>query len=278
MLSSILLSLALLAAPQQTENRVLIVGDSWSAYTTAFGSLDQAFADAGHPDKLAVGDTTAIGGSTAADWTTPAYQALITQALAQNPDVDVVHLTIGGNDFFAGWNVGMGATAEAALFDQIADDVESVIDFIQSQRAGVQVVLSTYDYPNFDEELAANPLYVLLYASMGFPSAAQLNDAGARGQLAIGREVFQKPNVHVIHHFGLTHFLRGYPAKGMAPRTSAKPLQWRPGRAPMAGGDSNLFGTPEWLLDPIHLNDIGYYWVAAHCTFLFYDDYFDANP
>lgn len=278
MLSTILLSLALLNAPAHTENRVLIVGDSWSAYTTAYGSLDAAFAQAGHPDKLAVGATTAIPGSTAADWTTPAYQALITQALGQNPDVDVVHLTIGGNDFFGGWNVAMGAAAEAALFDQIAADVEDVVDFIQSQRAGIQVVLSTYDYPNFDEELAANPLYGLIYASMGFPTASQLNDAGARGQLRIGREVFQKPNVHVIHHFGLTHFLRGYPAKGMAPRTSAKPLQWRPGQAPAAGGDPSLFGTPEWLLDPIHLTDIGYYWVAAHCTFLFYDDYFDANP
>lgn len=278
MLGSLLLSLVLLATPQVSEDRVLIVGDSWSEYSFVFGSLDAAFADAGHPDKRAIGATTAIGGSTAKDWTTPAYQQLVTDALAQAPDVDVIHLTVGGNDFFAGWRVGMGAAAEAALFDAIAADVITVVDFLQATRPGVQVVLSTYDYPNFEEKLSGNPIYFLLWAALGFPSSAELNAAAARGQARIGRDLVGKPGVHVMHHFGLAHFLRGFPGRGILPRTLPAPRQWTPTQRPRLGGDPQLPGTPDWMLDPIHLNDIGYFWVASHATYLFYDAWFDANP
>lgn len=279
MLVSLLSLMALFSAPQNTEDRVLVVGDSWSAYTVAYDSLNASFASFGHGDKRAIGSTTAIGGSTAADWTTPSYQQLIVNALNVNPDLEVVHLTIGGNDFFAGWSVSMGAAAETALFDQIADDVESVVDFIKAQDPQLQVLLSTYDYPNFDEMLSANPFYQFLWAAMGFPTPLELNTAAARSQRLIGKRLVGTDRVHVIHHFGLLHFLRGYASKGIAPRSLPKPRQWgKGGKTPAAGGDLSLNGTPEWMFDAIHPDATGYFWVAQHCTALFYDAWFKAHP
>lgn len=279
MLVPLLSLLALFSAPQNTEDRVLVVGDSWSAYTVANGSLNASFASFGHGDKRAIGATTAVSGSTAAEWTTASYQQRIVTALSANPDVDVVHLTIGGNDFFAGWSVGMGTTAETAFFETIADDVEIVVDFIRAQDPDLQVVFSTYDYPNFDEMLAANPLYQFLLAAMGFPTPIELNTAAVRAQRIIGKRVIGEDRVHLIHHMGLLHFLNGYASLGIAPLSLPQPRQWRKnGRRPFAGGDLSLNGNPDWMLDPIHLNATGYFWVAQHCTARFYDAWFKANP
>ena len=279
MLVPLLSLLALFSAPQNTEDRVLVVGDSWSAYTVGYDSLNASFASFGHSEMRAIGSTTAISGSTAADWTTSSYQQRIVNALNVNPDIEVIHLTIGGNDFFAGWSVSMGASAETALFDEIADDVENVIDFIKAQDPDLQVLLSTYDYPNFDEMLAANPFYGFLLAAMGFPTPLELNTAAIRGQRQIGKRLVGADRVHVIHHFGLLHFLRGYANLGIAPRALPKPRQWgKGGKTPIAGGDFSLNGTPEFMFDAIHLDSTGYFWVAQHCTALFYDAWFKAHP
>jgi lysophospholipase L1-like esterase len=279
MLVPLLSLMALFSAPQNTEDRVLIVGDSWSAYSVAYGSLNASFASFGHGNMRAIGSTTAISGSTAADWTKPSYQRLIVDALNLNPDIEVVHLTIGGNDFFAGWSVSMGANAETALFKGIADDVLNVVEFIKAQDPQLQVVLSTYDYPNFDEMLAANPFYSFLWAAMGFPTPLELNTAAVRGQRLIGKSLIGADRIKIIHHFGLAHFLRGYARLGIAPRSLPQPRQWsKSGKTPVAGGDLSLNGTPEWMYDAIHLNSTGYFWVAQHCTALYYDAWFKAHP
>jgi hypothetical protein len=105
-----LLNLATPAVGQ--EFRVLLVGDSWAELMWFNQSLRTVFAEEGHPEILEKGDVTALGGTTAAEWTTPSFLQLITDELDANPTLEVVQLTLGGNDFLAGqpgggWYQGM---------------------------------------------------------------------------------------------------------------------------------------------------------------------------
>ena len=75
-------------------------------------TLRDVFADNGRADVVEEGATTAISGSTAAEWSQPGFLQLITDALDTTHTIDTVQLTIGGNDFLAGqsgggWHTGI---------------------------------------------------------------------------------------------------------------------------------------------------------------------------
>lgn len=87
--------LAVLSAQAQTP-RILVVGDSW---TPAMPSRIQSVLNGlGLGEYTAVGGSTTLGGTTAAQWASPSYLALITQELTDHPTIDIVHLSMGGND------------------------------------------------------------------------------------------------------------------------------------------------------------------------------------
>jgi len=155
--SLLLLSLTLVA-PQPAlggaVERVLLVGDSWADFMWINRTLQNVFADNGRPDIAEQGGATAISGSTAAEWAQPSMLQLITDELNARPTVDVVQLTVGGNDFLAGqseggWYVGMPQQDLDALYDQILTDSATVIDHILAHDPEIEIVLSLYDYVNF---------------------------------------------------------------------------------------------------------------------------------
>ena len=260
-----------------TTERVLIVGDSWAEFTWAFGSVDAALAAVGHPDKIAVGDVTALGGTTAADWNTPAYQSLIQQELMAHPTIDVIHLSIGGNDFLGAWNTGMTEAEEQALYTTIADDVEAVVAFIHSLDPDLEIVIGSYDYVNLEEQ-RSDFFTWLLWLGLGSPTPAEVNQELAASTSAVFRRLLADPKVHLLNNSGAMQYFFGYPAYGIAPRSlplpGNEPQGWRPG----LGGDPGLPSPPAAMLDGIHLNEAGYRIIARHAALRFYDGYFDANP
>ncbi len=273
-----LLLLLGLAGPlaAQTE-RVLIVGDSWAELTWAFGSLDKALARVGHGDKIAVGDTTAIGGTTAEQWNSASYQALISQELAAHPSIDVIHLNVGGNDFLGAWNTGMSVSEEQALYQQIADDVEGLVQFLHGIDPDLQVVFVGYDYINL-EEMRSDPFTFLLWLALGLPSPGRVNRALFDSSATVYQRLAADPTVHFLNHAGLMQWVFGYPAHGIAPRSTPLPGNAHNGYRPALGGDPALPSPPAAMLDGIHLNPAGYDAVTLHCAVRFYDSWFDANP
>lgn len=261
----------------QTE-RILIVGDSWAELTWEFGSLDRAMQRAGHGDKIAVGEVTAIGGTTAEQWKTAAYQQLIASELAAYPSIDVIHLSLGGNDFLGNWNTGMTAAEELALFQRIATDLQVLVQFIHGLDPGIQVVLNGYDYVNLEEKRWQDPFTFLLWLILGTPTPARINQALFQSSATIFSHLSSNPNVHFVNHAGLTHWAYGYPSRGLAPRTTPLPGNAHNGYNPPLGGDPNLPGPAFLMLDGIHYNEQGYDAVALHCAARFYDAWFDAHP
>jgi lysophospholipase L1-like esterase len=278
--SPLVLGLLLLApsASAQGTERVLIVGDSWAEFTWVFGSLDRALDRAGHGDKIAVGDVTALGGTTAEQWVTPAYQALITSELAAYPTIDVIHLSLGGNDFLGAWNASMTSAQEQVLFDGIADDIEATVQFIHGIDPNIQIVVNGYDYVNFDELRVTDPWTLLIWFLLGTPTSTRINQAMFDSSATMYARLANDPTVHFINHAGLMQWVFGYPSQGIAPRTTALPGNEPSGYRPALGGIPTLPSPPEAMLDAIHLNRRGYDAVTLHCTYYFYDAWFDANP
>jgi len=265
-------------ATAQTTERVLIVGDSWAELTWVYGSVDKALSYAGHGDKIAVGDVTAIGGSTAEQWKTSAYQALIQQELTAYPSIDVIHLNVGGNDFLGAWNTSMSAAQEQALFQQIALDIEVLVQFVHSVDPNIQIVLNGYDYVNLEEMRWQDPFTFLMWILLGGPSPAQINTALFQSSATIFNHLSSDPTVHFLNHAGLMHWAYGYPSRGLDPRTTPLPGNAHNGYRPPLGGDPTKPGPHTLMLDGIHFGQEGYDAIALHCTARFYDAWFDAHP
>lgn len=139
-------------AAAQTK-RILLVGDSWAQQTWDNNAWPPVLSTYGLSQWGVEGSTTAIGGTTAAVWTDPPALALIANAIAANPTIDIIHLSIGGNDMLAGqslggWHTGLSPAQESALFDQIQANIEIIVDYCLAIRPDIKVGLIDYDYIN----------------------------------------------------------------------------------------------------------------------------------
>lgn len=150
---SVFLVVLVVALSAWTEPRILVVGDSWAQSIWVPGLVDKALDSAGFPDVTAVGETCALGGTRAEQWLKPEYRKKITDALAENPTVDMIHLIIGGNDVLRHikqQNVYDAWTPEKRTreWDTIARNIRRIVNFCLEQEQIHHVVLAGYDYLN----------------------------------------------------------------------------------------------------------------------------------
>ena len=261
------LTLAAAAAPGAAQaERVLVVGDSWSHLEAP--ELQEVFQFFGHGDKLVV--NSGIPGATAAALSTPPLLAQITAGLQAHPTVDVVHLSIGGNDFLGAWSAGLAPAAEAQLLDGIAADVDAIVQHALAFHPKIRVVIVGYDYLNFVETVIGDPFGPcgLQWLLMGSPTALALNEAlldleGRKRALADA-----SPRVAYVDVFGFMQEFFGYPGLGLPPFSPLLP-------------DKGLPSPPEALdaggKDCIHLNEEGYEIVCTHAWNAFYGEHFQPS-
>lgn len=234
--------------------RVLIVGDSWAEQQWDDQSHNMVFAANGFSDIVVDGSTTAISGSEAADWVAPDQLQLIANALSDQPDIDTVQLTIGGNDFLNAWRADLTPLQEMLLQQQISFDIQTIIDFILNQDPEIEVILSFYDYPNFVDTLTgiSGIFCGPLFDDMAMPSPLQLNTAATQFEQAYSQLAAANPRVFHVSHFGQMQFTFGFPEDGIAPGEIALP------------GDLSLpsptqaMRRPFGVLDCFHLSAEGY--------------------
>jgi lysophospholipase L1-like esterase len=263
------------AVAEGTTTRVLLVGDSWAQAMWNYQNLRDVFSAAGFPDDVEKGDVTAIGGTTAAWWAQSANLALITSELNNNPTIDLVHLSMGGNDFLAGqsgggWYVSMGSAAEDTLFDTIEANIQTVIEHILNIRPTAHIVICSYDYINLWDTLNI-PANAALWANLGSPTPRQLNEALIRlGERQ--RDLAQAFGAAVTYgnNWGQMHYWEGYNSV-FGPGTYAAPwghpsYPWEKSSVGGSGGD-----------DAIHLNDHGYDIIAVNLWNGFYQYFIDPN-
>jgi len=255
--------------------RVLLVGDSWAQAMWDNRNLRDVFASAGFSSVVEKGNVTAIGGTTASWWAQPANLALITSELNNNPTIDLVHLSMCGNDFLAGqsnggWYLSMGAAAEDALFDTIEANMEIVIQHILNIRPTAHIVMCSYDYINLWDTLNI-PANQLVWANLGQPTPRQLNEALIRlGERQRSLAIEYGAAVTYLNNWGQMHYWEGYnavfpPAQYPAPWGHPS-YPWEKSTCGANNGD-----------DAIHLNDHGYDIVALNGWNNFYRYFIDPN-
>lgn len=212
---------AVAAAPAwaQTVPRVLLVGDSWAAQQWEDGTHALVFDAHGFGHHGVVGAATTVSGSTAAEWVAPARLELISQTLADNPGIDTVQLTIGGNDFLDAWSVTMSPGDVANLQAQIRDDLSTVVNHVLAVRPDIEVVISLYDYPNFRDTLGGLVgLFVCrpLHNSLGQPSPLQINQAMTAFESYLS-ELTTHPRVYHVGHAGQMQYAFGSESDDIPP-------------------------------------------------------------
>lgn len=254
---ALLLATAALAG---TAPAVLLVGDSWAEQMYTDGALGTALTTAGHPEVAVLGANTAISGSTAEEWAQATMLTLLTDELAAHPETEAVVLFLGGNDFLegesgGGWYVGISPAAETALFDDIEADLAVVIDAILAADPDVEVILSSYDYPNFVESLGGIVGFFVcrpLWQDLGEPTPLEINSATGLLDVRHATLASSRPRVRVVAHWGLMQNVFGYPS-----------MEIDPGDLPLPG-DPTLPSPPEAMrpqladIDCFHLRASGY--------------------
>jgi hypothetical protein len=279
--------------------RALIAGDSWAQFMWDDGYYNVLFDQFGHADKRMIsrslgsdpgpgytGPEYAVSGSEARQWADPLsypWIANMTAELAANPTIDTVVLSIGGNDVLAGrsdggWYKQMDLDvpgSEAALFDTIAADTRTIIDAAQAVP-GVDVLLSSYEYPNFNvsvlwcwiyacpkrDDLSRDPVNALV-------TDQELNAMTAQVELLrIGwsnadPRLFYDNSVGLMHHY----YGDGVSAPGVLPRPGLAPPDYSPFpagnplRPTLRANFRPAAGIPA---DPIHLGVDEYQYKITH--------------
>lgn len=269
----LLLLLAPTASMAGPVERVLLVGDSWADFMWGNRTLRDVFADNGRPDIVEAGAATAISGSTAAEWAQPAMLQMITDELDARPSIDVVQLTVGGNDFLAGqsgggWYVGIPQQDLDALYARLLADAATILDHILAQDPAIEVLISLYDYVNLVDGSALFGC-TSLWNELGQPTPRQVNDAFVELQAEIASLAGSRARTTLVDHRGLMQFTYGFPDEGIPPGALTPP------------GDLDRPSPIESMflqLDCIHLRSDGYYVIGQNLWQGFYGAYFDGGP
>lgn len=232
---------------------LLLVGDSWAEQQWEDQAHALAFDVLGFDGVTIHGAATTESGTTAADWVEPARRQVLIDELALRSDVDVVQLTLGGNDFLGAWSTALTPVEETALVEAVRADLGRLVDTVLTERPDVEVLLSFYDYPNFVDTL--DGLFGLivcrpLWNDLGQPDPLQLNTASTAFEQNMAELAADHPRVFHVSHLGLMQSRFGFPADGIPPGQLMPP------------GDLSLPGPVEALRlggdDCFHLNAEGY--------------------
>ncbi len=207
------------------EPKVLLVGDSWAFFLDLDQSITSTLSKWGHSNFTHyTNPTLAVNGARTDDFLEEARLTEIKNQLESKPSINVVHLSIGGNDILGDWNVDMTTEEEEELADEVFVNMTAIIDFIKAVRPDVHIVWSGYMYPNFEESIedaapfqTSHPFYET-WSDMGFPNFEQINNvlntfSVEMAELAATDDRVDFVNVPALmqYHFGQEHTIRGRP-------------------------------------------------------------------
>lgn len=166
---------------EDNQSKVMLVGDSWAFFMGVDGTINNVFDQWGHSDiQFYTNLTLAENGAKTIDFLQPDKQNEIESQLLDRPEIEVVHLSIGGNDVLGNWNVSFTQAQTDSLKSEVKDSLVAVIDFIKSVRPDIKILWSGYVYPNFEEVISdflissEHPFYGT-WENMGFPDNETIN-------------------------------------------------------------------------------------------------------
>jgi lysophospholipase L1-like esterase len=272
------------------KDRMLMIGDSWYGLMWAHQSYPKAFDKYGFTDMAQTVGGPVINGATLELAIEPASLLLIEQAILANPQLDIVGISLSGNDFLGGWSEDMFNAQENAFFNGMKNDLNVLVNRIKQVRPSINIFFSGYDYINLVEtRLYPGSPYNAVWENMGEPTVSQVNYAMARMEQLKINLANADPNIHYVQSMGLMQHIYGYPIGLPEPPY----IPFSPGLSPLPGQEANNYlpypgGVPQYPspmialswggFDGIHLTEEAYQHLADHQTKHFFNDFFRAYP
>lgn len=241
----LILSVSIKAFAQCSETpvtRVLLVGDSWANMIGIDNAIKNAFERFGHSNfTFYTNAVLAENGTKTTDFLQPNRLNEIQTQLLANPDIDFVHLSLGGNDVLNNWHKSWSQVRTDSLLDSVYSRLTQIISFIHNVKPGIKVFWSGYCYPNFAEiinDMAPfqnlHPFYGT-WNGMGQPTFLELNTLLNYFSNAIDTLVSNDPSVGFVRGAALMQYIYGQTANLAVPPGGTYP----PLTAPMPTGFSN---------------------------------------
>lgn len=264
---------------ETNQPKVLLVGDSWAFFMNTESTINSVFKTWGFSNyKFISNATLAVNGAQTDDVMKASVQNEIQNQLNANPSIEVVHLSIGGNDFLGDWKVSMTQGQTDTLRDAVFERLDSIVRFIKSCKPGIHVLWSGYVYTNFEEVLTgasgigqANQFYNT-WSGMEFPTALQLNTLQNNQSAQMSAYAANDPQVEYIEANGLMQYLHGQ----LTPLEVAPGGTYAPLSVPMPLGDPS-YPSPQTTMrdylffkDCFHLSTQGYKDLVGYQTQKFY--------
>ncbi len=215
------------------KNRVLLVGDSWAAFMNADGTINDGLRNIGHSDKRFVSNVQiAENGAETWDFVDGPKQDAIQNIINANPDVDIVHLSIGGNDVLGDWNISFTQQETDSLEVAVAARLAIIVDFLKSTKEGMRIFWPGYCYPNFEEvieEIApfqtTHPFYGT-WNDMGQPNFSQLNHILIDFSDSVASYASNEPQLDFVPAQGILQHVYGQTQPlGVAPGGTYQPFE-----------------------------------------------------
>lgn len=265
------------------EVKVILIGDSWAFFMGVDGTFNNVFEDWGHSNiRFFTNPTLAENGAEAIDFMRADKRNEIVAQLNAHPNVEVVHVSLGGNDYMGDWDVSFTQAQSDELLDTITNRLISIFDFIKSAKPGVKIVWSGYTYPNFGEVIASaapfqtsHPFYGT-WQGMGQPDFSQINAALQDVADRMDTYVASTNDVYFVNCPGILQFTFGQTQPlGVAPGGTYPPFS-----VPLPYGDPN-YPSPKNSMrdyfitkDCFHLSPRGYEDFIGYQTQKFYHKFF----
>lgn len=278
-LIGLLPSFAVAQCTETSENKVLLVGDSWAFFMGVDQTINNVFDKWGHTDsKFYTNLTIAENGAETDDFLLPSKQQEIASRLMDNPSIKVVHLSIGGNDVLGEWNINFTQAQTDSLENDVYQRLVSVMDFIKSVRPDVKILWSGYVYPNFEEVIesaapfqTSHPFYGT-WEGMGFPTFQQINDLLNHFSNSVAAYAATDPRVEFIKITGLMQYTYGQNTPlGVAPGGTYPPFTVPlPEGNPVYPSPKNSMRDYGLTRDCFHLSPGGYFDLIEYHTQKFY--------
>lgn len=225
------------------EPRVLLVGDSWAFFMNVDGTINKILDRWGHSHYTYYTNTIlAENGAETDDFLKPDKQAEIKAQLDAHPSIDVVHLSIGGNDYLGDWNVNYTQEQTDSLGFASFMRLAEIITYIKSLKPGIKIVWSGYAYTNFKEVIEdfapfqSNHPFYDTWEGMGFPDFTQINHLLKYFSDGFSAYAAADPQVEFVPAMGLMQYTFGQ----STPLTVAPYASYPAYTQPLPYGDSTL--------------------------------------
>ncbi|MDQ1257731.1 MAG: hypothetical protein QG656_2337 [Candidatus Hydrogenedentes bacterium] len=283
-------------AASPAELRILVAGDCWMYYQDQWGAFNEWLQDNGYAYCQTKGNLTAsqtgleaVTAASGAAIIQPANMTFldaVDQELNDNPSIDIVHLSLGGDDFvfpmiYSGISWPFFSPEDVALaVDTFTNAYRTVLRHIVDNHPNVKVAVSSYVY--LDPEL--------MFLSMSWrpPGMTQTDlNYWMAWFMGLARDVTAEVDrADFVNNWGLFQHLYGIPGQ-YAPLELPAPGQ-RFDFTPYLGGDSTL-GEPAytapggeelyWNADGHHPSHLGHKLMFENCMNQFYDAWLtDVTP